>query len=291
MRRYIFVMLLILGVFGCSEKSTIENTIENKSSGNTMPQISVQLWSIKEDVKKDIKGTLTQLAEMGFDGVEFANEFGNYADKPEELKSLLDELKLVGSAAHVSFEQLDDTNFDKTVAFYQKLDIKYLIVPWDERAWSPDGIDTVTKLLNEHAEKLAQYGMRVGFHNHQYEFADYKGTTYWDYLAKNTSDNVILQLDVGWVINVGKDPVDYVKRYPGRTLTTHYKIYRSEEEKDMAVIIGDDETDWSALIKANMSVGGTEWIVIEQEQYPKDLSHIQSVAKSMQGLQKIIKKL
>ena len=264
---------------------------DEKTNFTTSPQLSVQLWSVKDEVKADFKGTLKTLADMGFDGVEFANEFGEFSGNAAAIKQVLDSLSLKGSGAHVSFEQLNDNNFADTVKFYQTLEVDMLIVGWDERAWHPEGIKEVVALLNKLAKKLAPFGMKTGFHNHDHEFNAYAGTTYWDYLALNTPENVVLQQDVGWTTYAGKDPIAYVEKYPGRTITTHYKVKLPEGTQGKLPIIGQDTIDWLNLTKANMTVGGTLWLVVEQEEYPNGLTPLQAVAESKRGLDKVLQKL
>ena len=256
-----------------------------------VPQLSVQLWSVKNEVKSDFKSTLKQLADMGFVGVEFAGEFGPFTNDPKGLKQYLDSINLKTSGAHISFEQLDDKHFADTVGFYQQLGAETLIVGWDERAWHPEGIKEVVTLLNKIDKKLKPYGMKTGFHNHDHEFDAYKGETYWDYLAKNTNQNVVLQQDVGWTTYAGKDPIDYVNRYPQRTYTTHYKVRLPQGTAGKLPIIGQDTIDWLGLLKANISVGGTKWIVVEQEEYPNGLTPLAAVELSKQGLDAFIAKL
>ncbi len=256
-----------------------------------LPQLSVQLWSVKDAIKKDFKGTLKSLADMGFDGVEFAGEFGSYANDAKSLKQFLDSINLKTSGAHVSFKQLNQENFDKTLTFYQQLNLDTLIIGWDERAWHPQGIKEVVKLLNQLDKKLAPYKIKTGFHNHHHEFDDFQGMTYWDYLAVNTNDSVVLQQDVGWTTYAGKDAVEYVKKYPNRTFTTHYKVRIPEGVKGKHPIIGQDTIDWLKLLKANINIGGTKWIVIEQEEYPNGLSPLDAVALSKKGLDKYIQQL
>ena len=269
---------------------TVDESLKGKSV-NKAPKLSVQLWSVKDVITQDFKGTLKALAEMGFDGVEFAGEFGPYNNDVKGLKSFLDSIDLKVSGAHVSFEQLNEKNFDETVAFYQQLNLDTLIIGWDERAWHPQGIKEVVSLLNQLDKKLAPYQLKTGFHNHAHEFDDFQGTTYWDYLAVNTSDSVVLQQDVGWTTYAGKDPVEYVKKYPNRTLTTHYKVRIPEGVTGKLPIIGQDTIDWLNLLKANISVGGTKWIVVEQEEYPNGLSSLAAVALSKKGLEHFINQL
>ena len=254
----------------------------------TSPQLSVQLWSIKDDVAKDFEGTLKKLADMGFQGVEFAGNFGPYAEDPKGLKKFLNKLGLKASGAHVGFDKFSDENFDKTVAFYKAIDCHYLIIPMDHRAFTTEGAKEVAADLEKVQAKLKPHGMHTGYHNHKGEMLGKEGKTPWDVIGKGTSTDVILQQDVGWTEVAGKDPIDFIKAYPGRTITTHYKAAAPEEGNKENPIIGKDTTDWEALIVANRTVGGTLWLVVEQEVYPEGMTPMQSVEASLKGLQKVI---
>lgn len=287
---FLFLSLLI----SCSvamNSSTREYAAEQQALSR--PKISVQLWSVKDVVKKDFKSTLQNLAEMGFQGVEFAGEFGPFAANPKGLKAFLDELNLKASAAHLPFDALAEDSFETTVQFYQDLGVNTLIIPWDERAWHPEGVKAVVQELNHLSKQLAPKGMVIGFHNHDQEFNVFQGSTYWDYIARHTQNDVVLQLDVGWIRYTGNDPVEYVKRYPGRTLTTHYKI-RTTEDGDLSPIIGLNpqlEQQWKSLLKANASVGGTQWVVVEQEEYPEGMTPMAAVKASKAGVDALFKQV
>lgn len=254
----------------------------------TSPQLSVQLWSIKDDVAKDFEGTLKKLKTMGFQGVEFAGNFGPYTNDPKGLKAFLEKTGLKASGAHVHFDKLSPENFDATVSFYKAIDCKYLIIPMDKRAFTQEGAKEVAAELEAIQKKLAPHGMYTGYHNHKEEMLGDMGKTPWDVIGKNTAQAVILQQDVGWTEVAGKDPVEFVKAYPGRTITTHYKASAPAEGNKEHPIIGQDTTDWKALINANKTVGGTLWLVVEQESYPEGMTPMQSVEASLKGLQKII---
>lgn len=257
----------------------------------TKPQLSVQLWSVKDAVSADFEGTLKQLKTYGFQGVEFAGNFGKYADDAKGLKAFLDKTGLKASAAHVPFDKLSPENFDKTVAFYKTIDCKMLIIPMDKRAATAEGAKAVAKDLSDIEAKLAPLGMHTGYHNHKAEMLDAGDTTPWDIIAKNTPASVVLQQDVGWTEVAGKNPVEIVKHYPGRTITTHYKAAAPEEGNKEDPIIGKDTTDWKALIVANRTIGGTQWLTVEQEVYPTGMTPMQSVEASLKGLQKEIAEL
>lgn len=245
--------------------------------------VSVQLWSVREAVKADIDDTLAQLAAMNFDGVEFAGEFGPYHNRPAELRARLQALGLQASGAHVNIAALSAQAYQSTVAFYRALGVTSLIVGMDERAWQPEGVAALAADLNAAAARLAPEGMQVGYHNHDGEFNAFGAATFWDYLAQHTDPSVILQQDVGWTRFAGKDPVTYVARYPGRTLTTHYKVI-PPEGSELSPIIGVAPLNWRALIHANETQGGTRWLVVEQEDYPAGMTPLQAVAASKRGL-------
>ena len=262
----------------------------------TKPQLGVQLWSIKDDVSKDFEGTLKQVAAMGFNGVEFAGNFGNYANDPKGLHAFLKKNNLKVSGAHVPFEKFNAENFAATVAFYKAIDCKYLIIPMDKRAVTLEGAAEVAKDLTALEAKLKPFGMHTGYHNHKAELLDQNGpanstATSWDVIAKGTPASVVLEQDVAWTEAAKKDPTEVVKHYPGRIIATHYKAAAPEPGNTENPIIGLDTTDWKSLITANRTVGGTQWFVIEQEVYPEGMTPLQSVDASLKGLKKILAEL
>ena len=254
----------------------------------TSPQIGVELYSVREDLAKDFDGTLKQLAAMGFKGVEFAGVFGPYADNPQALKKLLQSLGLKAPAAHVKFEKLSAENFAATLRFYKALGCTYLIIPKDTRAATLDGAKQVAQDLTTLEKKLQPLDLHTGYHNHKEEMLDQNGTTSWDVIATNTAASVVLEQDVAWTKMAQQNPVEFVKKYPGRMFVTHYKSAVPGADSTENAIIGDDTTDWPALITANRNQGGTKWLLIEQEVYPNGLTPLQSVAASLHGLQKIL---
>jgi len=284
-----YLAFTLVGLTACSGSQS------NETEQIKVPPISVQLWSVKDALEKDFKGTLQQLSDMGFEGVEFAGNFGEFSDNPEGLKKYLSSLGLKASGAHVGFDGLRDEKLEPTLNFLKALGIDMVIIPMDGRAWSADGVASLAAELTELSNKLAKKDMLIGYHNHDKEFDAYQDLTYWDYLAKNTPQNVLLQLDVGWVNFAEENAVEYVKRYAGRTLTTHLKIrhYHGDNRTPQGAspILGEDQYDWATLIKTQAKVGGTRWLVVEQEEYPDGLSSMQAVKKSKQGLDKIISTL
>ena len=254
------------------------------------PRIGVQLWSVRDELKQDFEGTLTKLAQMGFQGVEFAGELGRFGNDAAGLRQFMDKTGLQCAGAHTSFNALSAARIDATVAYYKKLGCSNLVIGMDKRAFNKPGAVEVARELTALSVKLAPMGMKIGYHNHAGEMAGVDGQTTWDLIATSTPKGAILQQDVGWTTFAGKDPVALVKRYPGRTVSTHFKPKFAEGSTGVH-IIGQDKTDWAGVTTAVRSVGGTEWIIVEQEDYPAGMNQVESVAASMRGLQAVLAKL
>ena len=263
--------------------------INVQASEESQITIGLQLWSVRDKLNDDFNGTIEELADMGFEALEFAGVFGEFKDNPKGLKNYLLSLGITVSGAHVSFEALSEQNREKTFSFYRELGANYLVIPYDERAWHPVKINEFIAELNHYYPIVTAAGFAFGFHNHEKEFYDYEQYTYWDHIAQKSDPNMVLQLDIGWVNYIGKDPEHYVKAYPDRTLTTHYKI-RTHQGKGQSPILGQDSYDWASLFTVMKAHGGTKWIIVEQEEYPEGMSSLESVKHSKAGLERLLKK-
>jgi sugar phosphate isomerase/epimerase len=186
--------------------------------------VGLQLYSVREDCKRDLPGTIAAVGKMGYKGVEFA---GYYDYKAEQLRKMLDDNGLKCCGTHTAMDTLLGDNLPKTIEFNKTLGNKYLIVPGlpeeyreSHQAW----LDTA-KLFNELVEKVKPHGMLVGYHNHSVEFTAMDGELPWDTFYGNTKKEVIMQLDVGNAIHGGVDPLPYLYKYPERAITVHVKEF------------------------------------------------------------------
>ncbi|MFJ1471990.1 sugar phosphate isomerase/epimerase family protein [Massilia orientalis] len=253
----------------------------------TAPRLAVQLWSVKDEIRRDFDGMLAQISRLGFQGVEFAGQFGPYRQDPAALKALLDKNGLQCAGAHVMLAQLAPHRLEATTAFYRLLGCTNLVVPMDPRGATPGESAGLARDLAALSATLAANGMRIGYHNHAQEMAGTVGGTPWDVIAQGTPQETILQQDVGWTVFAGKDPISYVRRYPGRTLTIHFKA-KPAAGSSSKPIIGQDGADWAGLVRAVREAGGTEWIIVEQEEYPDGMGQLESVAASLAGLRALM---
>jgi sugar phosphate isomerase/epimerase len=252
-----------------------------------LPSIAVQLYSVRQECQRDLDAALEQVAAMGFAGVEFAGYF-KYAGRASDLKSRLEALKLNAAGTHIGLATLQGDALKSTIDFHQTIGCRFLIVPGTPAFTDPEKSKELADTFNRLAETLKPLGMACGYHNHVGEFKKDGDKTYWDLFAERTSRDVILQQDCGWTLAAGFDPVSYIRKYPGRTRTVHFKPMVREGETGKKAILGQDSADWSAIYAACTSVGGTEWIVVEQEIYPDGKTPMECTRESLAGLKKLL---
>jgi sugar phosphate isomerase/epimerase len=248
--------------------------------------IALQVYSVRHDAAEDLAGVLAKVAEMGYDGVEFA---GLYDHSPADVRKMLDDDGLKCAGTHIGLDTLLGDQFEASIEMHQTLGNKFPIVPGlpenrrnSKQAW----LDTA-KLFNELAEKLKPHGMRTGYHNHSIEFQPMEGELPWDTFFGNTVAEVVMQLDTGNAMSGGGDPVAMLEKYPGRATTVHLKPYSPSLAKDnphagFRPAIGEDETPWEKVLGLCEEQGGTEWYIVEYEsdKYPP----MEAVDKCLQAL-------
>ncbi len=257
-----------------------------RAAGKEIP-IGVQLYSVRDACGKDFDAALAQIAKMGFTGVEFAG-YHTYNGKAKELRQKLDDLGLKGISTHIGTGNFKPTELQKTIDFHQAIGCKYLIVPGDGDFTDPEKSLKLAETFNKTAEALKPHGMVCGYHNHTKEFTKLGGSTYWDLFTARTSDDVVLEQDCGWSAAAGLQPAEVMKLAPGRTKLVHFKPTVLKGEKDKKAIIGQDSVDWVATLEGCRTVGGTEWIFVEQEVYPDGKSSMECTELSLAGLKKIL---
>ncbi|HVW87231.1 MAG TPA: sugar phosphate isomerase/epimerase [Bryobacteraceae bacterium] len=226
--------------------------------------VALQLFSVRRQCQKDLPGTLSRVADIGYSAVEFA---GYYGHGPDELKRLLAERRLTCCGAHVSFDSVQPDKLPATIEFHQALGNRSLIVPGlparatqSHEAW----LETA-KRFGEISKTLLKSGMRLGYHNHAAEFRPVSGERPWDTLFENTPKEVFIELDLGGAGYGGANPIEALKRYPGRVRFVHVKDYTLTKPD---LMIGDGQMDWHEFFPVCEKVAGTEWYVIEHDSDP-----------------------
>ena len=231
--------------------------------------VALELYSVRDVLAEDARGTIKTVAEIGYDGVEF---FGAPDHDPDELRGYCEESGLQVAGWHTPFSHVQDDRLEATIAFNKALGNRNIIVPSIPEQMRQTLADwaKLGAFFSELADKLEPHGMRTGFHNHHVEFEELDGGIPWYALFDNASNKVITQLDNGHALRAGADVVEAVKRYPGQAVTVHLAPYsvdlgRDDPRRGYDPIIGEDDIPWAAFLDACETVAGTEWYIIEYE--------------------------
>lgn len=249
--------------------------------------ISLQLYSVRGDCAKDFDAALAKVAQLGFNGVEFAGYY-QYENKAAELRKKLDDLNLKAAGTHLQLASLVGDALQRTIDFHQAIGCRFLIVPGHPDFTDSEKSKALAETFNKTAAALKAFDLYCGYHNHTGEFKKDGDTTYWDLFAQRTVKEVILQQDCGWTAAAGLNPAELVRRYPGRTRTTHLKPTVVGNDATKKAIFGQDSVNWPSVIDACRSVGGTEWFTLEQEVYPDNRSPMDCTALSLAALKKAL---
>ena len=271
--------------WGCGTAATLAvgglpSMLKANDAGKKIP-IGLQLYSVRHQCEKDLPGVLKAVAEMGYEGVEFAGYYGRSA---VEMRRLLDEHGLKCCGTHLRLEHLQGDQLKETVEFNQTLGNPYLIVAWMPPAYTKS-LDTVKEAAdkyNEIARQLKPLDMYVGYHAHGFDFEKIGDETAWDLLFENTVDEVIMQLDIGNCLGGGGDPYASLKRFPGRSVTVHLKEHGGPPE----AVVGEGDVDWERVFEICQTVGGTEWYIVEHERPAGD--PIENVRRCLMNVKKML---
>ena len=244
--------------------------------------IGLQLWSIKEELERDFKGSLKKVAEIGYDGVEFAG-YGGLSSL--ELKALLSELGLKACGSHVSLRELTE-NIDEVIKYSLEIGNKYIICPYAEFNSKEDVLELAAK-LNVIGEKCRAEGLICGYHNHAHEFSEFDGEYILDILYKATDARLVkAELDTYWVEYAGVNVLDYLKKHGGRFELIHIKDMQIIGDKKESTEVGNGLMDFKEVISEAEKQGAT-WLIVEQEYFTKPT--LESVEISYYNLKELAK--
>ena len=234
-------------------------------------EIYIQLYSVRDDIKADYEGTIAKVAEMGYTGVEAAG-YGDgkfYGLSPEDFKKSIENVGMEVLSSHTARPLADSipaTNWDEVWAWWdtaikahKEAGMKYIVTPWMKTPATLADLQAYCDYYNQIGEKCNAAGLRFGYHNHNFEFKEIEGELMYDYMLKNTDPSkVFFQMDVYWVGEGGKNPVDYFNNYPGRFELLHIK--------DELELGKSGKVDFEAIYD-NAGTAGAKYMIVEVERY------------------------
>ena len=202
------------------------------------PTVSLQLYTVRDFITKDVPGVLGQVKAMGYDAVELA---GTYDYEAAALKQLLDDVGLKAISAHAGIGEFEP-DAAATVAKYKTIGCKIISISWLGLESLPGGadFDKTKAQLTKIAAECKKQGMILAYHNHDFELTNTApcGAFVLDALFDALPADVLqAQLDTGWVTAAGQDSVAYIKKYAGRCPTVHLKdIVKSDGDTAKSVV-------------------------------------------------------
>ena len=231
--------------------------------GKDLP-VGLELFSVRDELKKDLMGTVRAVAKMGYQCVEFFSPY--YAWTPDyarDVRKMMDDAGIRCLSTHNGPESFTPNGTAHAIELNHIIGSQFIVWASAGNPKTLDGWKTVAERLNQGAEKMKPAGLRAGYHNHQLEFTPIEGKRPIEVLAANTTKDVMLQLDVGTCIEAGSDPVAWVEANPGRIRSMHCKDW--SKDKGYKVLLGEGVAPWKKLFAAAEKSGGLEFYLVEQE--------------------------
>lgn len=259
-----------LGIaFGsCAHKSIAGNS----AATGTIKNLGIQLYSLRDDLPKDPKGILKQLAGFGYKEIEsYEGKQGMFWGMGNKgFKTYMDDLGMKIVSSHCDYKK----DFERKAAEAGEIGMKYLISPWVGRQKSLDDYKRLGDEFNKAGEICKKNGLRFAYHNHDYSFRLQDGKMPQDIMiAASDAGLVDFEMDIYWVVSAGQDPVEWMKKYDGRFKLCHVKdrkkgIEPKQGEPNYSCIVGQGSIDYKSILGQAKNLGMKHYI-LEQEAYEK----------------------
>jgi sugar phosphate isomerase/epimerase len=244
--------------------------------------IGINLYSARDPMLADATDTLKKLAKIGYKEIESAKSIkGNYYGlAPKEIRTITRDLGLTLRSGHVPV----NADFQKSIDEAAEAGQEYLIsAGLPSRGQTVDNYKKVADLFNKAAENCRKSNITLGYHNGGSDFAQENGQVLYDVLLANTDPDLVkMELDLGWAIVGGPDPVIYFDKYPGRFPLWHIKDIK--KDKAESTEFGKGRIDITGLLK-HQKKSDMKFLFIEQEEW--EHSALESLAFDYEYLRKL----
>lgn len=256
----------------------------------------VQLYTVRDELKRDFRGTLTRIAALGYREVEFA---GYYDQSPAAMRALLAELQLTAPSAHVD-DRLLGPDAQRLIDQALAVGHRYLVIPWvDASQWRDlDGWKRRAEKFNRAGELCRRAGLQFAYHNHHFEFATIQGRRPYDLLLTECDASLVqIELDLCWAVAARQDPIQLLKAHPGRFPLVHMKQLKAlpalkggdvlnldmDEALAQMTEVGPGAVDFAGLL-ADPASRGIRHFFVEHDQPARPLA---SIATSLRWLRSL----
>jgi sugar phosphate isomerase/epimerase len=239
------------------------------ASNNISQNFGLQLYTLRDVMPTDPKGTLKQVASFGYKQIEGYEHNGMsmfWGMKNTEFKKLMDDLGMKMISSHCNINQ----DFERKAAEAAEIGMQYLLCAYLGPQKTIDDFKKFAETFNQRGEVCRKNGIKFGYHNHDYGFVQLEGQYPQDVLMQNTDKNLVdFEMDIYWVVTAGQDPIAWMDKYPGRFKLCHVKDRKKGaplSDRDASVILGTGSIDFQKILK-EADAKGMEYYIVEQEAY------------------------
>jgi len=240
--------------------------------------VGLQLYTLRVELPKDVKGTIANVAKAGYKEVEtfgYSAKDGYWGLDPKAFKALLSENGLTAPSGHYGMDKYFTDGNEEELKTYidaaNTIGSAYITVPYlgDNLRKTEDDWKTMADKLNKAAAICKAAGLKLGYHNHNFEFVKYGDTTGYEIMLKGTDPNLVqFEMDIYWVVRSGNDPVKLFTEFPGRFPMWHVKDM-DKVDNTINTEVGTGTIDFKSIYK-NAKLAGVQHLIMEQENFSMD---------------------
>ena len=217
--------------------------------------VGLELYSVRNELKKDLMGTVRGVAKMGYQCVEFYAPYYDWTPEyARQVRAELDELGIHCYSTHNGLKSFTPEGMGKAMDLNKILGTRYIVLAHPGEVSGLDGYKRVAETLNKANDTLKGQGLHAGYHNHDAEWKPVDGQKPMEVLAAALDKSIMLQLDVGTCLAAGSDPVAWINRNPGRIRSMHVKDW--SPQKEYKVLTGEGIAPWKKTFRCRRKDGG-----------------------------------
>lgn len=244
----------------------------------------LQLYTLRDVIGDDPEGIITQVAEFGYKQIEsYEGRQGMFWGMGNTgFKQFLDDLGVEMISTHANVFQ----NFEQKVEDLAEIGVPNIVSPWIGPQETMDDYKSYAEQFNRMGEIANNAGLRFSYHNHAYTFDELEGEIPQDVLMRETDPDLVdYQMDIFWVVAGGHDPIEWMRKYPGRFTSSHVKDYQEFNGERESVNLGTGTIDFAEVLAVGRETGMV-WNIVEQEAY-RDTTPIDAVRANAEYMKEL----
>jgi sugar phosphate isomerase/epimerase len=271
-----FLASLGVGALGLAGINASSSCASGAPGARKLSKVGLQLYTVRDRMQADMPGTIAQVAAAGYKEVEFAGLFGR---TPAQARQMIDQNGLTSPSSHIGLERMEK---DAAGAFAEAkaLGNEWATVPYmvEERRKTLDDWKRIAGILNNLGAQAKQSGLRLAYHNHDFEIRPLEGQRPYDILLSSTDAALVdFEMDLYWVTFGGGSPIDFFNRYPGRFKMVHVKDSAGPPDNKM-VDVGSGTINFPAIF-AESGKAGIQHYFVEHDQPADAIATIRNSAR------------